>query len=430
MAYVLGDNMPLEFIAGRLPQWQGMWHLVRTGLGLMAACSLASCATYSSFGPPNALSLSDDHTEIIMTGEMRDGLSDQVKHLLDADSGISAIKLESPGGSGNEGYKLALLVKEHHLATFSSTLCASACTFVYMAGAPRFFVATGKLGFHSTSVAGVKSAEGNRFSQILYQEAGVPQAFIDRALATAPKDIWFPTTEELVKSHIVTDIVPDQRFVPSSRKYWSTEEQLDRELKSDSTIAAVARLDPANYKKIHDIFMDGARQGRGIAQIQAASSTFITNNLLPSYYRRAPDDVVIRYARLQLAALRYIKQNEPGSCVAIAVPKSSISEFSDKRLPKELSEQDSQALTDLITAALHRPDHPEEDAINRHAVEEFKKTTLAKSPAVTKSLEALKQDSRNQVLYCQVLEAVIETTLDQPAETAARIIRGLQLTND
>src|SRR5262245_52084620 len=165
----LGENMSTVCLGCRLPPRPAMRLLALLGLGLLAGAGLTACTSaYPAFGPPNVLSLSDDHTEIIMTGEMRDGLSARVKQMLEANPRISAIKLESPGGSGGEGYQLALLVKEHHLATFSARLCASACTFVYMAGEPRFFVASGKLGFHSTSVNGVKSAEGNKFSQILY----------------------------------------------------------------------------------------------------------------------------------------------------------------------------------------------------------------------------------------------------------------------
>ncbi|HEX9448707.1 MAG TPA: hypothetical protein VF920_12035, partial [Dongiaceae bacterium] len=267
---------------------------------------------------------------------MKDGLAAQVKQMIETNPNISAIELESPGGSGNEGYRLALLVKQHHLATFSAKLCASACTFAYMAGEPRFLSIGGKLGFHSSSVNGVKSAEGNAFTQVLYQEAGVPQAFIDKALQTAPSDIWFPEFDELLKSRIVTDIAPGQYFVPSSRKYWSSDEELDRVLKSDRVIAALKRLDPAGYEKIRDIFLNAARQGRGIAQIAASSREFISDNLMPSYYRRAPDDLIISYRRLQLEAIRYVEKNAPGSCMAVAAPKSSISEFSSDHLSAKL----------------------------------------------------------------------------------------------
>lgn len=399
--------------------------------GLLAS-GLAGCATPASqpLGPPNALRLSDDRSEIIMTGEMKEGLAAQVKLLLDASPSISAIELESPGGSGNEGYKLALLVKEHHLATFSARLCASACTFVYMAGEPRFFAVNGKLGFHSTSVNGLKSEEGNKFSQLLYQEAGVPQTFIDRALATPPTGAWFPTTEELVKAHVVTDIVTDQHFLPSSHRYWSSETELDRGLKSNHIIETVARLDPPSYQKIHDIFADGARQGRGIAQIAATSRDYIQNELVPSYFRRAPDDLVIRYRRLQLDGLHYLEENAPGTCITVAAPKTSISEFSDDRLSPQLNTQVRQALTELIIAALQHPDHPEEDAVNKRTAAEFDKAVLTKSPGFAKALDAVKRDPHNQKLYCQVIEAYNAAILEQPPATAARIFRAQQLKGD
>ncbi len=423
--------MPFACVTCDPPRWASMLFVAKLCLGVLISGSLASCtSSYPPFGPPNALHLSPDQSEIILTGEMKDGLAAQVKQMIETNPNISAIELESPGGSGNEGYRLALLVKQHHLATFSAKLCASACTFAYMAGEPRFLSIGGKLGFHSSSVNGVKSAEGNAFTQVLYQEAGVPQAFIDKALQTAPSDIWFPEFDELLKSRIVTDIAPGQYFVPSSRKYWSSDEELDRVLKSDRVIAALKRLDPAGYEKIRDIFLNAARQGRGIAQIAASSREFISDNLMPSYYRRAPDDLIISYRRLQLEAIRYVEKNAPGSCMAVAAPKSSISEFSSDHLSAKLNGQLDQAMTDIITAAIPRPDHPSDDALNKRAAEEFEKTTLATSQDYTKSLDALKHDKYNQVLACQMIETYLEIGLNEPPAIAARIFRAQELKKD
>jgi hypothetical protein len=416
----------------RLPRSAGWEFCRRFGLGLLASLSLAGCMTssYPAFGPPNSLHLSPDQTEIILSGEMRDGLTAQVKQMIEANPRISAIRLESPGGSGNEGYELALLVKQNHLATFSAKLCASACTFVYMAGEPRFLASGAKLGFHSTSVHGVASAEGNAFSRVLYQEAGVPQGFIDKALQTPPSGIWFPELDELVRSRIVTDLAYDQDFVPSSRRYWSSDQQLDALLKSNHVIAAVNRLDPASYTKIRAIFSDGARQQRGIAQIAASSRKFISDTLMPSYYRRAPDDLIISYRRLQLEAIRYIEKNQPGSCLSVASPTTSITDFSNHQVSTKLNEQIDQAVTDIIAAAIGRPDHPSDDAVNKQAAEEFEKTTLTKATDYNKRLDAVKNDKYNQALYCQVIEAYAEAVLAQPPATAARIFRGMELEKD
>jgi hypothetical protein len=280
------------------------------------------------------LRLSDDHSEIIMTGVMQDGLSAAVKQMLDATPTINAIRLESPGGRASEGYSLALLVKQYHLATFSARLCASACTFAYMAGEPRFLATGGKLGFHSSSMDGVTSStKADAVIQVLYQEAGVPQAFIDKALSTAPKDIWYPTVHELATARVITDLVDDQNFLPSSRKYWTSETDLDRQLKADLVIATVAQLDPDSFTKLRNLFLEGARQRRGLAQMEAAMRDFVSGELMPSYYRRAPDDVLIRYERTRLYVMHYLEQNAPATCVTMLAPKASIGVDSDDRWP-------------------------------------------------------------------------------------------------
>jgi hypothetical protein len=222
-------------------------------------------------------------------------------------------------------------------------------------------------------------------------------------------------------------VVADQNFLPSSRKIWTSETDLDRQLKTDTVVATMARLDPASYTKLRNLFLDGARQGHGIAQMEADSRDFISDELMPSYYRRAPDDVLIRYQQIRLDAFRYLEQNAPAACVTIWAPKSSIGTDADVPLPKQINAQLDEAMAEVVTAAMLHPDHLEDDTLNRRASQNFWKTVLAKSPDYEKSLDALKKDKHNEVLYCRALELQVQTMLNQPPAVVARIVRGDEL---
>mgnify|MGYP006384747907 CR=1 FL=1 len=38
----------------------------------------------------------------------------------------------------------------------------------------------------------------------LYREAGIKQQFIDRMMATAPSEIWYPDYDELIEAGVLT----------------------------------------------------------------------------------------------------------------------------------------------------------------------------------------------------------------------------------
>lgn len=194
------------------------------GLGLLlAACNPAApppSATAQREDPdlgPYSVHLLANKTEMEMSGDMNVGVTAAVRQLLDANPGIQVIHLNSPGGEAHEGYLLSVLIKQRHLATYTATVCASACTEAFLAGAPRYLAKGAKLGFHSAAhAAGGTPWNGvNDALRHFYQEAGLPDDFIDHALRTAPSDIWFPTDDELRAAHVVDQMVDRSKFAAS-----------------------------------------------------------------------------------------------------------------------------------------------------------------------------------------------------------------------
>jgi hypothetical protein len=129
-----------------------------------------------------------------------------VRQALDAAPDIRVLHLNSQGGRLFEGKAIAHEVRRRGLDTFVESQCASACTFVFLAGRDRGATADAKIGFHSASIAGVDDNDpaGTEGMLSTYRAAGLPESFLERVRATPHSQIWYPTREELMASHVVT----------------------------------------------------------------------------------------------------------------------------------------------------------------------------------------------------------------------------------
>jgi hypothetical protein len=98
-------------------------------------------------------------------------------------------------------------VSQRHLDTKVQHQCLSACTFIFLAGVHRDVPQDAKLGFHQPSFPGL----GRETKWIAvhgmakyYRSAGLNQRFIDRIIATEPKDMWIPGQAELREAGVIT----------------------------------------------------------------------------------------------------------------------------------------------------------------------------------------------------------------------------------
>jgi hypothetical protein len=146
----------------------------------------------------------DHGVELRLSGEVTYGLADRLARELDAHPDVSRIRLESGGGEVNEAFRVAQIIAAHKLDTVVSGECASACTDIFMAGMHRTLEKDGRLGFHvAMSADPTKGADD--FIRKLYIRYGVDKGFIARAETTKPADMWYPTREELMSEHILTE---------------------------------------------------------------------------------------------------------------------------------------------------------------------------------------------------------------------------------
>lgn len=116
------------------------------------------------------------------------------------------------------------------MSTIARNNCSSACAIIFLAGSARTLEKGARLGFHRSSTTAEDHEEYYRrnkeklgwtnefaYADHSYQDGqisarnfveftagrGVSLDFILRALSYSPRDMWYPTTEELLEAGVL-----------------------------------------------------------------------------------------------------------------------------------------------------------------------------------------------------------------------------------
>lgn len=178
----------------------------------------------AALGTPARIYLSADGETVYIIGAIMDESFLRFDALLIGAPKVKTVFLASPGGLTLEGRLIAALVRKRRLNTYVEHYCASACTQVFVAGRERTIGPQGELGFHQAveleaqsktselvtpiarplTLMTVFGINGNDTLRLAYEQAGIDQAFIAKALACGHDDVWVPTIAELRQSHVIT----------------------------------------------------------------------------------------------------------------------------------------------------------------------------------------------------------------------------------
>lgn len=139
-----------------------------------------------------------DPTAIVLDGEIGMDAPSQFAGATARRPGATTVVLNSPGGFLTPALDVAYAIHLRKMATLirPSDRCTSACSFVFMAGAPR--VVDGKLGVHQGS-EGV-SGNGVYWNVMLVRaltDFDTPQGVMDAMFATPSDQMHVFTPDEL-----------------------------------------------------------------------------------------------------------------------------------------------------------------------------------------------------------------------------------------
>ncbi len=155
-------------------------------------------------GPLWHVTLTSNRRALVVRGEFTNGIAEAFEQSLAANHSVRIVVFESPGGDVEEALRIGLYIKQHGIDTGVATECSSACTYSFAAGRARILLPGGRLGFHACQkTVWYLDCENQKYSSYL-AASGIDEPFIRRALSVDPRDIWYPTSEELLAAHVVT----------------------------------------------------------------------------------------------------------------------------------------------------------------------------------------------------------------------------------
>lgn len=162
------------------------------------------------------LSLRNNKTQLVISGEIQIGITKAVSNILKANPQISSIALNSIGGHIYEGRGLSKLFTRQGLNTYVYRECNSACTTAFSGGVKRYLGSSGKLGFHqykldlNTNKKSVifhdPAAEQTRDLE-LFKTRGIEASFLKKIFNESSDSIWNPSHEELIKAKMIDGVL-------------------------------------------------------------------------------------------------------------------------------------------------------------------------------------------------------------------------------
>ncbi|MCA6108440.1 COG3904 family protein [Bradyrhizobium cenepequi] len=192
-------------------------------LGLLGAAVVSTAATAAEL---NSVTLKDDVTIVALSGDVAGGDTEAAEALIktanDNNRLISAVRLDSPGGSLAEAVKLAELIRRAKLPTIvaAGSRCTSACFIVFAAGIEKFASYDAAIGVHGVSDKfGHETAQTKEATMAMARitsEFGVPPRIIGQMVTTHAHDIAWLTPDDLRAMGTIMTDRPGRRTPPAS----------------------------------------------------------------------------------------------------------------------------------------------------------------------------------------------------------------------
>jgi hypothetical protein len=380
--------------------------------------------------PAYSLRLMRNNTELELAGGIPIGTTDAVRIMLDSSATVRVIHLNSTGGRITEANKLATLISQRQLITYTRTSCSSACALAFLAGRERYIGEQGRIGFHSASVNGSTGSHdldvNASFREVL-SRIGATSQFISKATTTSPQNMWFPTAEELKQQHIITAVVDSRYFGLSGVSDWRDANIIEQSLLKTPVYAALSTFDTNNYAKLKKTVVEGVQGGRSIAEIQTDVQTLITGSIVPSYINRAPDSALIRYWRSQIAEVKFFGKTNPSHCVTfLGLDNKTPAIDLMAKIPKDLANEDLAALTEIIKQTATNPTKAYPFSSYDKDFERVLRTMMAKDRRSVEVIATPEKFTNDPVTTCNSMILLFDTILSlSDSKTAAGLLRSM-----
>lgn len=319
-----------------------LWLLVYIAVPGLTEASRIAFLDDPEVGPYSiTVTVAANGAAVNIRGGIKAGLADDVEKTLKASKDVRIVRLESLGGRVGEAAKLNRLIRARRLDTYVDRTCQSACTLIYVAGRNRFLKRGARLGFHSSSYAGIDSSRNDLQASIL-TSSGVSDAFVKRVLETRHSEMWEPSDSELLEAGVVT-MFADNLNEPNAGLRAFTREDWDQVLQTSGAVYPVLKQKfPAAYNDLIDTLVEGTRKGLSLRRMfeEVIDKTDLFVKARMPY---ADDAALADLERFMADRYRALQALDRVKCYHYIVGKPSqralSDEFPDKRTLEELELQ-------------------------------------------------------------------------------------------
>jgi len=371
--------------------------------------------------PDYALRIMRNGAEIEISGGLKYGLNADFNTLLRATPQIKVVHLNSVGGRLGEAEALAETIRAHHLITYTSGQCASACTVAFLAGRERWIGSGAKLGFHGPKFPGMdqddlRNAVDNWKKEML--SVGISGEFVQKAVSTPNASMWYPEKKELLAAHVITGVASRDQFAASGFGSEKTRKDFYAEFLKTPLFAALERKDQTMYSALIDEFYDRYVAGEPEEKIILAMRSKLYAKL-SAYIPMADDTALMDFARLFIAQAKSLASMDKRVCFRFTRGDAPLN--MTEMVPESLRDEEWALYVRVLNTAEPRPKIDEESV---RVVAQTLLARLEKRLGDKTSLLDLKNFSeQQQVEYCDVAIAYYEEILQLGPRDAPKWLR-------
>ena len=276
---------------------------------------------------------------VIVRGVLREGSAAEVQKILDAAPGATSLVLNSAGGRLFEAQQLARAVRIRHLNTYVEDQCASACTYVFLAGKDRASTPNARIGFHQPHFPGLDArAQRDMTNAMLtiYRGAELPEAFIQHIAKTPPEDMWYPTRDELIAAHVITRVSLGGEAAISLMGMRSKQELLLL-LESIPLFQAIEKRFPGTTYEAVERGWAAKERGGTDAEVQSSMRSIISE-IYPTLLKTADVSILDSYVKLMISEMSAAQAIGGEACTRLLTGELNIAHT----LPREIVEKETQ----------------------------------------------------------------------------------------
>lgn len=288
---------------------------------------------------------------LALRGTLGEGSSDSFAEFIKTSPQVKTLILNSPGGRLLEAQKIADLLKTKGLDTYVEEHCASACTYIFLAGKDRAATPNAKIGFHQPNFPGVHGREKEQATQAMlnnYRQARLPEQFIERIGRTSSDDMWYPSREELLEAGVITRTSLGGEASVTAYSGMATREEIMATLRKARIWRLYEQRQPGKLDEVADLIWKMKQQGAKQQELQNAVQSLIKQEYTGAL-KTAPDALLAEYGVLLVDELKAASDISPEACAKLVKGQLDI----HRTLPPELILRDRELMEKVISTKEH-----------------------------------------------------------------------------